>query len=230
MRSQSRFLGLIAVLALLGGTVALPVSAAEPHAFDPGFLWFVSGHGVNLGHIADGGETLFATTRFVPGDAAPLARERMQIAGIRSALARFRTQGEHVVPAGLGPGSGADAMAARIIRMLDRDVQENEIELVVGFDVRSGRQRTILRSARDGTLFDPDTIEPGDAASLVSFLPLYSVEERRLRIHFKSDTQRYPSLDRSMLAAFGTNRRGPRDRWIALDRVSLPTKSFLPAP
>ena len=178
--------------------------AADQHKFDPGFLWFVSGHGVNVSQIADGGDSPFATTKFVSVESVPPAEAaRTKVAEIRMAVARLQMPGEHVLPAGLGPdGANADLLAAGLLAALDGDVDSREIDLVVGIDLKTGAERTLVHATR--SLLDPKTA----GAVATGFLPLYSVGPDRVRIHFKSDSQYRPPIDRTALASFGSQRDG----------------------
>lgn len=193
---------LVVALALLatGGRVA----AAESHKLRPDFLWFVSGHGVNVSQIADGGESPFATTKFAAtGEVPPAAAARAKIDEIRGAMARLRAPGEHVLPAGYGPaGTNADLTAVGLFAKLGGDVDTGEIDLVVGIDLKTAAERTLVRATRDGSLLDPESADSVAAG----FLPLYSIGHDRVRIHFKSDGQYHPAIDRTALAVFGSRK------------------------
>lgn len=205
-RSREKFRIGMGALVMLAGLATTPVAAAEPHSLGAGYLWFVSGHGINLDHIVDNREKSFATVKSVPRDPSTAVASRAMIANIRGFLAQYRASEEEiVVPAGSGPGSDAVGVAARVFRALGPEAAGEEIALVVGFDARDGQQRTVLHSARDGRLLDLAGLKSGKNGELSSlekanFVPLYSVEDTHLRIHFKSDTQRYPAIDRSALA------------------------------
>ena len=189
---------------MLSFLAARSAGAEEPYKLRPDFLWFISGHGVNVSRIADGGDSPFATTKLVSvADVPPAAAARAKIGEIRDALARLQTPGEHVLPAGHGPGgANADLAAASLLSKLGGGLDAHEIDLVVGIDLTTGVERTLLRAARSGSLLDPATADTIAAA----FLPLYSIEPDHVRIHFKSDSQRRPPIDRTALAPFGTRK------------------------
>lgn len=193
---------LVGALALLaaGGRAA----AAESHKLRPDFLWFVSGHGVNISQVADGGESPFAITKFAAiGEVPAAATARAKIDGIRGAMARLQAPGEHVLPAGYGPaGTNADLTAVGLLAKLGGDADVGEIDLVVGIDLNTGAERTLVRATRDGSLFDPENVN----SIAAGFLPLYSIGQNRVRIHFKSDGQYHPAIDRTALAAFGSRK------------------------
>lgn len=189
--------------AALGLLVACGSAAAEePQTLRPDFLWFVSGHGVNVSQIADGGESPFAVSRFAAvTDVPPAAGAREKIDAIRGAVVRLQAPGEHVLPAGYGPaGTNADLAAANLLSKLGGDLNAGEIDLVIGIDLKTGAERTLVRAAQDGRLFDPERADSIDAG----FLPLYSIGQDRVRIHFKSDGQYRPPIDRTALAPFGS--------------------------
>lgn len=192
------------ILATLAILAAGPVRAAEPHKFDPNFLWFISGHGVNLSDVADAGDSPFATTKFVSVETVPPAvAARVKITEIRDAVARLQTPGEHVVPAGHGPeGASADLTAAALLSALGGDVEASDIDLVVGIDLKTGAERMLVHRSASGSLIDPRTAN----AVATGFLPLYSVEPDRVRIHFKSDSQYRPPIDRTALAPFASRK------------------------
>lgn len=179
-------------------------SAGNQHTLRPDFLWFVSGHGVNVSEIADGGGSPFAITKLASiDDVPPAAAAHAKIGEIRAAMARLQTPGEHVLPAGYIPGgANADLAAARLLSRLGSGVDAGEIDLVVGIDLKTGTERTLVRAAREGSLLDPETAE----AVAAGFVPLYSVGQDRVRIHFKSDTQYRPAIDRSALSPFGARK------------------------
>lgn len=186
--------------------------AGESHKLRPDFLWFVSGHGINVNHVADGGESPFAITKFAAVDEVPsAAAARTKIDEIRGAMARLQTPGEHVLPAGYSPaGTNADLTAVGLLAKLGGDTDASEIDLVVGIDLNTGAERTLVRATRDGSLFDPESVN----SVATGFLPLYSIGQDRVRIHFKSDGQYRPPIDRTALAPFGTRKDhafGPHD-------------------
>lgn len=193
---------LVIALALLA--TGERAAAGESHKLHPDFLWFVSGHGVNVSQIADGGGSPFATTKFAAvGEVPPAAAARVKIDGIRGAIARLQAPGEHVLPAGHGPaGTNADLTAVGLLAKLGSDVDVGEINLVVGIDLKTGAERTLVRATRDGSLFDPESADP----SAAGFLPLYSIGQDRVHIHFKSDGQYHPAIDRTALAVFGSRK------------------------
>ncbi|MHB1218043.1 MAG: hypothetical protein ACYC1L_07595 [Alphaproteobacteria bacterium] len=207
----------LAIRALLFVAYALvvtvgPATAGDPQKLRADFLWFVSGHGVNLSEVADDGASPFAITRFVSADEVPpAATARVKIDGIRGAIARLQAPGEHVLPAGHGPaGTNADLTAVGLLAKLGGDADVGEIDLVVGIDLKTGTERTLVRATRDGSLFDPESANPIAAG----FLPLYSIGQDRVRIHFKSDGQYHPPIDRTALAPFGSRKDhtfGPHD-------------------
>lgn len=178
--------------------------ADELDKLRPDFLWFVSGHGVNVSQVADGGESPLATAKFVSVEKVPpAAAARARIGEIRGAVARLQTPGEHVLPAGYGPGgANADLMAAGLLAKLGGNLDAGEIDLVVGIDLKTGAERTLVRATREGSLLNPETAD----AVAAGFVPLYSVGQDRVRIHFKSDTQYRPAIDRSALAPFGSQK------------------------
>lgn len=189
-----------------------PAAASDPHKLRADFLWFVSGHGVNVSEVADDGTSPFAVTRFVPADEVPpAAAARAKIDGIRGAMARLQTPGEHVIPAGYGPvGANVDLVAAGLLSKLSGTVEAGEIDLVVGINLKTGAERMLVRVPHDGSLFDPESAEP----FATDFLPLYSIGQVRVRIHFKSDDWYHPPIDRTALAPFGSRKGdifGPHD-------------------
>lgn len=195
------------LFATLGLLVTIgPADAEEPRTLHPDFLWFVSGHGVNVSQVADGGDSPYATTKFASvEEVPPAAAARTRIGEIRGAVARLQTPGEHVLPASHGPGgANADLTAARLLSKLGGDVDASEIDLVVGIDLKTGVEHMLVRATRSGSLLDPVTLD----ATAAGFLPLYSIGPDRVRIHFKSDSQRRPPIDRTALAPFGFQKGG----------------------
>ncbi len=194
----------VVVFATVSLLAARSASAADQHKFDPNFLWFVSGHGVNVSQVADGGDTPFATTKFVSiENVPPAAVAQAKIGEIRDAVARLQTPGEHVLPAGLGPdGASTDLLAAGLLAASSSGVDSREIDLVVGIDLKTGMERMLVHATGSGTLLDPRTAD----AVATGFLPLYSVGPDRVRIHFKSDSQYRPPIDRTALTSFGATR------------------------
>lgn len=202
----------ILAFATLSFLAAKPACAGDPHKLDADFLWLVSGHGVNVSQLADGGDSPFATTKYASvEDIPPAAAARLKIGEIRGAVARLQTPGEHVLPAGHGPGgASADLTAASLLSKLGGDVDASEIDLVVGIDLKTGAERTLVRATRGGSLLNPVTLN----ATTAGFLPLYSIGPDRVRIHFKSDSQYRPPIDRTALAPFGSRKGavfGPHD-------------------
>jgi hypothetical protein len=194
----------ILAFAALSFLAAKPACAGDPHRLDPDFLWFVAGHGVNVSAVADDGESPFATTKFVSvADVPPAIAARAKIDEIRAAVARLQTPGEHVLPAGRSPGgANADLTAAGLLSKLGGDLDAQQIDLVVGIDLKTGVERTLLHATRGGSLLDLATADTVTA----NFLPLYSIEPDRVRIHFKSDSQHRPAIDRTALAPFGSRK------------------------
>jgi len=194
----------VLVFAMLSFLAARSAGAEEPYKLRPDFLWFISGHGVNVSRIADGGDSPFATTKLVSvADVPPAAAARAKIGEIRDALARLQTPGEApgAVTATI-PANEVRAVRASLLSKLGGGLDAHEIDLVVGIDLTTGVERTLLRAARSGSLLDPATADTIAAA----FLPLYSIEPDHVRIHFKSDSQRRPPIDRTALAPFGTRK------------------------
>lgn len=223
----------LSIRAVIFATVALlaawPASAADQHKFDPNFLWFISGHGVNVSAVADGGDTSFAATKFVSVESVPPAEAaRAKIAEIREAVARLQMPGEHVVPAGLGPdGASADLTAAGLLSTLGGGVEAGEIDLVVGIDLATGTERMLVHASASGSLLDPRTAD----AVPTGFLPLYSVGPDRVRIHFKSDSQYRPPIDRTALRPVGARNGGlapPHDGPWAVPAAALARAVQLP--
>lgn len=194
------------VFATLSLLAAKPACAGDPYKLPSDFLWFVSGHGVNVSQIADGGGSPFATTKFASiDDVSPTAAARARISEIRAAVARLQTPGEHVLPAGHGPGgANVDLTAAGLLSKLGGDMDASEIDLVVGVDLGTGAERTLVRATRSGSLLDPVTID----TIIAGFLPLYSIGPDRVRVHFKSDSQYRPPIDRTALTPFGSPKDG----------------------
>lgn len=202
----------ILVFATLSFLAARPTCAGDPHKLAPDFLWFVSGHGVNVSQVADEGGSPFAITKFADvEDVPPAAAARARIGEIRGAVARLQSPGEHVLPAGHSLGAAnADLTAARLLSKLGGDMGANEIDLVVGIDLKTGAERTLIRASRGGSLLDAVTVD----AITTGFLPLYSIGPDRVRLHFKSDSQYRPPIDRTALASFGARKGdvfGPHD-------------------
>lgn len=196
----------------------MPARAGDSYKLQSDFLWFVSGHGINLSEIVDGGESPFATTKFASPEDGPPPKARVKIDDIRASVARLQTSGEHIVPAGYGPGPNADLVAANILARLGGEVDAREIELTVGIDLTTGDERTLVRVIRDGRLFEPE----GTETVSNRFLPLYSVGQDRVRIHFKSDGRYRPPIDRTALAPF-SSRKGRAFGFNRNTNLSLPT-------
>ena len=181
---------------------AMPARAGDPYKLHSDFLWFVSGHGINLSGLVEGGESPFATTKFASPEDGPPPKAHVKIDDIRASVARLQTSGEHVVPAGYGPGPNADLIAASILARLGGEVDAREIELTVGIDLATGDERTLVRVVRDGRVFEPEGVETASNR----FLPLYSIGQDRVRIHFKSDGRYRPPIDRTALVPFGSRK------------------------
>lgn len=196
---RTRLFATCALVATVG-----PAMAGDPHKLRADFLWFVSGHGVNMSEVADDGASPFAITRFVSADEVPPAiAARAKIDGIRGAVARLQMPGEHVIPAGYRPaGANADRTAANLLSKLGGAVDAREIDLVVGINLKTGAEHMLVRVPHDGSLFDAESAE----AVATGFLPLYSIGQERVRIHFKSDDRYRPPIDRTALAPFGSRK------------------------
>lgn len=208
---------------------AMPARAGDPYKLHSDFLWFVSGHGINLSGIVDGGESPFATTKFASPEDGPPPKAHVKIDNIRASVARLQTPGEHVIPAGYGPGPNADLVAASILARLGGEVDAREIELTVGVDLATGDERTLVRVIRDGRVFEPE----GAETVANRFLPLYSIGQDRVRIHFKSDGRYRPPIDRTALVPFGS----PKRQALGLNRninsvlpANLLTRAIVPTP
>lgn len=183
---------------------AFPARAADPFTVDPDSLWIVSGHGVNLSQIADDADGAFAVASHVGADEVPHAAERAKLGALQNAVAQLQTPGEHVLPAGFGPGGGNPTLvAARLLSQLGA-VDARTIDLVIGIDPATGRTRSLVRVRGDDRLFDPETAERAPRG----FLPLYSVGSEGTRIHVQSDAAYRPPIDRSALDPFGRHGEG----------------------
>lgn len=200
----------VLIVATLCFLAAKSAYAGDPNKLRPDFLWFVSGHGVNVSQIADGGGSSFAIAKSAAVEDVPqAAAAREKIGEIRDAMARLQTPGEHVLPAGYSPGvANPDLTAASLFAKLGGGLDAGAIDWVVGIDLKTGTERTLVRAVRDGSLLlDPETAE----TVATGFLPLYSAGAGRVSIHFKSDDQYRPPIDRSALVPFGFQKGGPLD-------------------